>query len=180
MIAGFGYDDCPPRPAWMAPREWLGEAGDLDLHLVSNQPRTRLHSQWDHGSTSRNAKISGLESVRMHPDDAELRGIEAGDVVRLFNARGACLAGVSITNKLRRGVVELATGAWYSPGPEPDLDGTCLHGNPNTLTSDAGHVQPRPRPRGAHLPGPRREVARRDPRPHRVRPTTVRRSGCWV
>ena len=138
VIAGFGYDDCPPHPAWMAPREWLGEAGDLDLHLVSNQPRTRLHSQWDHGSTSRNAKIAGLESMRMHPDDAKLRGIEPGDVVRLFNVRGACLAGVSITDGLRRGVVELATGAWYSPGPEPDLDGICLHGNPNTLTSDLG------------------------------------------
>lgn len=138
VIAGFGYDDCPPRPTWMAPREWLGEAGDLDLHLVSNQPRTRLHSQWDHGSTSRDAKIAGLESMRMHPDDAKLRGVEAGDVVRVFNARGACLAGVSITDRLRRGVVELATGAWYSPGPEPDLDGVCLHGNPNALTSDLG------------------------------------------
>ena len=135
-IAGFGYDDCPPHPTWMAPREWLGEADRLDLHLISNQPRTRLHSQWDHGSTSRNAKISGLESMRMHPDDAELRGIEPGDVVRVYNTRGACLAGVSITDRIRRGVVELATGAWYSPGPDPDLDGTCLHGNPNTLTSD--------------------------------------------
>ena len=137
-IAAFGYDDCPPHPAWMAPREWLGEADGLDLHLVSNQPRTRLHSQWDHGSTSRRAKIEGLEPLRIHPDDAKLRGIQEGDVVRIFNTRGACLAGVSVTDGIRRGVVELSTGAWYSPGPAPELDNACLHGNPNTLTSDSG------------------------------------------
>src|SRR5262249_56075863 len=22
-IAGFGYDDCPPHPTWLAPAEWL-------------------------------------------------------------------------------------------------------------------------------------------------------------
>lgn len=128
-IAGFSYDDCPPHPAWMAPREWLGEAFEgLDLHLVSNQPRTRLHSQWDHGSTSRDAKVRGYEAIRIHPDDA----------VRVFNTRGACLAGALTTDQIRRGVVQLSTGAWYAPGPGLDLEGTCLHGNPNTLTSDEG------------------------------------------
>ena len=138
-IAGFGYDDCPPHPAWMAPREWLGGADEeVDLHLISNQPRTRLHSQWDHGSTSRGSKVSGLEPIRIHPDDAALRQITSGDVVRVWNSRGACLAGAAITDQLRRGVVQLATGAWYAPGASPELEGTCLHGNPNTLTSDSG------------------------------------------
>ena len=138
-IARFGYDDCPPHPAWLEPREWLGgSAAESDLHLISNQPRTRLHSQWDHGVTSRNAKVDGLEPIRMHPGDATDRRVVSGDVVRVFNERGACLAAVAITNKVRRGVVELATGAWYAPGEDPDLRRTCLHGNPNTLTSDAG------------------------------------------
>ncbi len=138
-IAGFGYEDCPPHPAWMPPREWLGDAEPgLDLHLVSNQPATRLHGQWDHGSTSRKAKVRDLEAVRIHADDAAQRGIRPGDVVRVYNARGACLAGAIITDRVRRGVVQLATGAWYSPGEGPDLEETCLHGNPNTLTSDEG------------------------------------------
>ncbi len=137
-IAGFGYADCPPHPAWMEPREWLGRADELDLHLVSNQPSTRLHSQWDHGSTSRRAKVKGLEAIRIHPEDAARRGIGTGDVVRVFNSRGSCLAGVVITDRIRRGVVQLSTGAWYAPGSGPDLEGTCLHGNPNTLTSDEG------------------------------------------
>jgi len=138
-IAGFGYDDCPPHPAWMPPREWLGEAVEgLDLHLVSNQPRTRLHSQWDHGSTSREAKVRGHEPLRIHPDDAARRGILSGDVVRVFNDRGACLAGALATDQVRRGVVQLSTGAWFAPGSGPDLEGMCLHGNPNALTSDEG------------------------------------------
>ncbi|HEU5276176.1 MAG TPA: molybdopterin-dependent oxidoreductase, partial [Xanthobacteraceae bacterium] len=50
-IAAFGYDDCPPHPAWLEPAEWLGGAGGrgFPLHLVSSQPRSRLHSQMDSG-----------------------------------------------------------------------------------------------------------------------------------
>jgi len=59
-------------------------------------------------------------------------------VVRVFNDRGACLAGVAITDRIRRRVVQLATGAWYSPGAGHNLEGTCLHGNPNVLTADVG------------------------------------------
>jgi biotin/methionine sulfoxide reductase len=134
-VASFGYEDCPPHPTWLEPREWLGNATDThDLHLITNQPKTRLHSQWDHGVTSRNAKVAGLEAMRIHPDDAATRGISDGDAVRVSNSRGACLAGATVSSDVRQGVVELPTGAWYSP----DSDGTCLHGNPNTLTSDAG------------------------------------------
>ena len=56
----------------------------------------------------------------------------------MFNGRGACLAGVEITDRIRRRVVQMATGAWYAPGADPDLEGTCLHGNANLLTADIG------------------------------------------
>src|SRR5262249_55670621 len=57
-IAGFGYADCPPHPSWMAPSEWLGapQAGRFPLHLVSSQPRHRLHSQMDAGPISARGK----------------------------------------------------------------------------------------------------------------------------
>ena len=137
-IAGFGYADCPPHPAWMPPHEWLGDADDAELHLISNQPSTRLHSQLDHGSNSRREKVAGLERLRMHPADAARLGIEDGDAVRVYNDRGACLAGVEITDRIRRRVVQMATGAWYAPGAGHDLQGTCLHGNANLLTADIG------------------------------------------
>ncbi|MFD2395751.1 molybdopterin dinucleotide binding domain-containing protein [Prauserella oleivorans] len=135
-VHGFGYPDCPGLPTWLEPAEWLGSplAGRFPLHLVSNQPRTRLHSQYDGGDYSQAAKIAGREPLLMHPRDAHARGVRDGDVVRVFNDRGACLAGVRLSESVRPGVVVLATGAWYDPAP----DGLDRHGNPNVLTRDAG------------------------------------------
>ncbi|HVC14620.1 MAG TPA: molybdopterin-dependent oxidoreductase [Acidimicrobiales bacterium] len=140
VIAGFGYDDCPGHPSWLEPAEWLGSplAGRFPLHLVSNQPSTRLHSQYDNGDVSKASKIQGREPLRMHPADAAARAIEEGDVVRVFNDRGACLAGVVVSDAVREGVVQIATGAWFdpvSPGEPGSLD---RHGNPNVLTIDTG------------------------------------------
>lgn len=137
-IAGFGYDDCPGHPAWLEPEEWLGgpAAAEFPLHLIANQPKVRLHSQLDVGEHSRKSKIAGREPVRMHPGDAAARGLRDGDPVRIFNDRGACLAGLAISTDVRPGVVQLSTGAWYDPDPaDPRL---CRHGNPNVLTADIG------------------------------------------
>jgi len=139
-IAGFGYADCPGHPTWLEPREWLGAAATarFPLHLISNQPSTKLHSQYDVGSHSRGARIDEREPVRMHPDDAAARGIAAGDVVRIFNDRGACLAAAVPSDAVRRGVVQIATGAWFDPGTDDDGSPLELHGNPNVLTADRG------------------------------------------
>jgi biotin/methionine sulfoxide reductase len=139
-IASFDYDDCAGYPKWYEPAEWLGSSltQRYPLHMISHQPSTRLHSQYDHGSVSRDAKIAGREALTMHPADAAARGIAAGDVVRVFNDRGACLAGVRIDDGVRAGVVVLPTGAWYDP-LVPGEDGTLeKHGNPNVLTLDKG------------------------------------------
>jgi biotin/methionine sulfoxide reductase len=143
QIASFGYKDCPPHPCWLSPREWLGaeKAQDFPLHLISNQPRTRLHSQYDFAGISRQAKRCGREVMRMHPADAAERGLIEGDVVRVFNTRGACLAALGLDEALRPGVVQLPTGAWFDPAPETSADaGRPLerHGNPNVLCPDHG------------------------------------------
>lgn len=139
-IASYAYDDCPPHPTWIEPAEWLGceKAKRYPLHLISNQPVGRLHSQLDQGAVSRDTKIAGREPLRMHPDDAHARGLGQGDVVRVFNDRGQCLAGVSITPNIQPRVVQLPTGAWYDP-LEPGRPGSLdKHGNPNVLTLDKG------------------------------------------
>ncbi|CAM5179544.1 hypothetical protein BTHI11S_03255 [Bosea thiooxidans] len=74
----------------------------------------------------------------MHPDDAAARGIADGDIIRLSNQRGACLAAVRLTDGIRRGVVQLPTGAWYDPADPQDDKPLCVHGNPNVLTRDVG------------------------------------------
>jgi len=139
-IDSFGYDDCPGHPVWREPKEWLGSprAAAYPLHLVSNQPRTRLHSQLDNGAVSREAKVAGREPMRINPADAAARGIATGDVVRIFNDRGACLAGAVVSEALRPGVIELPTGAWYDPLEQGRAGSLDRHGNPNMLTRDEG------------------------------------------
>ncbi|MFO0519561.1 MAG: molybdopterin-dependent oxidoreductase [bacterium] len=138
-IAGFGYDDCPPHPTWLAPVEWLGAPGHArhPLHLVTNQPVDKLHSQADFGPVARAKRIDGREPVHMNPSDAQARGLRHGDAVRVFNDRGACLASVVPDDGVVRGAAIMATGGWYDPedsGAFP-LE---LRGNPNVLAPDLG------------------------------------------
>ena len=138
-IGAYGYADCPAHPSWLEPYERLGTDAALKhpLHLVSNQPIGRLHSQYDHGEASQQQKHKGREVCRLNPSEAAARGLQEADVVRIYNDRGACLAAVHITDAVMPGAIQLATGAWY----DPDDKGMCKHGNPNVLTRDKGTSQ---------------------------------------
>jgi biotin/methionine sulfoxide reductase len=142
-IDAFGYDDCPGHPTWLEPDEWLGgeRAARFPLHLIANQPSSRLHSQLDAGSHSQASKVAGREPIRIHPDDAAARGIGDGDTVRVFNDRGSCFAGAIVTTDVRPQVVNLSTGAWFDPVDPSQPDSPCAHGNPNVLTADRGSSQ---------------------------------------
>lgn len=135
-IAGFNYADCPGHPAWIPPVDVVDDKHPLQL--VANQPSTRLHSQFDFGGHSTEMKHRGREVARMHPRDAAPRGIEDGDIIKLSNERGACLAAVRLSDQVREGVVQLPTGAWYDPQDPADDKPLCVHGNPNVLTRDVG------------------------------------------
>lgn len=137
-IAGFGIADCPGHPVWREPAEWLGAAAARrhPLHLVSDQPVTRLHSQLDPSPLSAADKVSGRAPICLHPADAAARGLVDGQVVRVFNDRGACLAGLRLTEAVMPGVARLSTGAWFDPAD--DDSGLERHGNPNVLTLDIG------------------------------------------
>lgn len=132
-IAGFGYADCPGHPVWLDK-----PAQPLPLHLLSNQPKTRLHSQYDHGDYSQASKIQGREPLTINRQDALARGIAEGEVIRVFNARGAFLAGVIVSDAIRPGVVQIATGAWFDPLAKGQANSLEKHGNPNVLTEDVG------------------------------------------
>ncbi len=132
-IESFGYADCPGHPVFLPPAEWRGTAtGAAPLHLVSPQPGDKLHSQLE----SALADVAGArpESVIIHPADAAARAITMGDLVQVFNARGACRARAVLSEDILQGVVALPTGAWFGdPGDNIDP-----HGNPNVLTRDVG------------------------------------------
>jgi len=58
--------------------------------------------------------------------------------VRVFNDRGACLAAARLSDRIRRGVVRLSTGAWFDPADSGANRPLEKHGNPNALTLDIG------------------------------------------
>ena len=135
-IASFGLGDCPGHAAWFPPRDLeMGLKAKYPLYLLSGQPGTRLHSQFDNGEFSISQKINGREPVLIHPDDASERDILNGGIVEMFNERGACLAGARVTKKIAKGNIFLCTGAWYDPDFDAPKDRD-RHGNPNVLTHD--------------------------------------------
>ena len=140
-IAAYGYDDAPGLPVWR-PHSRQPNAS-YPYTLIANAPSTRLHSQLDFGATSVGAKVAGREKLRVNPSDAAKLGLVDGDLARVENDRGACLAGVEISDKICPSIVHLQTGAWFDPQPDPD--GTarvfCAHGTANVLTYDKGTSQ---------------------------------------
>ena len=139
-LASLGYDESPGHPVWKPSEEFLGSerAKRFPLHMLSPQPANRLHSQYDQGSVSLADKIQGREPMRMSSEDAAARGLRSGDVARVFNDRGAILVGVQVSDSIRPGVVQLATGAWYDPLVPGEIGTLDKHGNPNVLTPDRG------------------------------------------
>ena len=139
-IASFGYDDCLGHATWFEPIEWLGskKAERYPLHMLSDQPTDKLHSQLDHSPHARSTKIKGRQPITLHPEDAAARGIADGDLLRVYNDRGACLAAARLSDRIRRGVVRLSTGAWFDPADSGSNQPLEKHGNPNALTLDIG------------------------------------------
>ena len=136
-LAGFGARGCPACPTWQLPSESLLTAEDGELHLISGQPDTRLHSQNDRGSEALADKIEGREPAFLHPRAAAERNLSNGQIIKIWNERGACLAGLRLDPHLREDCVALPTGAWF----DPQIVGGELievHGNPNVLTMDRG------------------------------------------
>ena len=94
------------RPGSSRRNGWAATSATIyPLHLISSQPRYRLHSQMDPGPVSARGKVAGREAIAINPADAGRRGIADGDVVRVYNARGACLAGAVVTDTVSPGVL---------------------------------------------------------------------------
>jgi anaerobic dimethyl sulfoxide reductase subunit A len=71
------------------------------------------------------------QMMRISPQDAAVRGISDGALVRVFNDRGTLSIRARVTKRVRPGVVAIPQGAWYTP----DADGVCRRGCINVLTS---------------------------------------------
>lgn len=139
QIEKMKYDDCPPHASWLEPLEWLGQKDmTYPLHLNSNHPLHRMHSQLNGTKVREIYEVAGREPCMINTKDAKQRGIKNGDVVRVFNGRGQCLAGAVVSDDIRPGVIQLQEGAWYDPQDVNDPKTLCKHGDPNVLTPDIG------------------------------------------
>lgn len=131
-IARLELEDCPGMPMWLEKHEYLGNAKEGQLHVVSPHPWFRLHSQMDQSETLRGLyKVQGREPVRINSQDAADRGIADGDLVELYNDRGTVIAGAVVSDDIMPGVVSIYEGAW----PQLDSKGRCNSGLVNFLTS---------------------------------------------
>ncbi|MGU3492401.1 trimethylamine-N-oxide reductase TorA [Xanthobacteraceae bacterium A53D] len=135
-IAKMKYDDCPPHPTWMEPIERLdGPTTKYPLHIASNHPIYRLHSQLCGTALREKYAVAGREPCWIHPVDATKRGLKDGDVARAFNDRGQILVGIKISEDIRPGVIRIDEGGWYDPENPREAGTLCRYGDVNLLTS---------------------------------------------
>jgi trimethylamine-N-oxide reductase (cytochrome c) len=138
-IEKMGYDDCPPHPTWMEPVEWTGaKDAKFPLHINTAHPKHRLHSQLCSTNLREKYAVAGREPIWINTKDAEDRGIKDGDVVRVFNDRGALLAGAVVTDRIRPGVVRVNEGGWYDPLKRGQTGALDKYGSANVLAVDKG------------------------------------------
>ena len=118
------------------------------LHLISNQPSRACTRSTTTAATARSPRSTGASRSWLHPDDAAPRGIADGDIVRVFNDRGA----------IWRARCSTRAGAARSCSSRPARGGIPCH------PGDPGGARPpwqpeRPDARQGHLaarPGPER------------------------
>ena len=110
-LAKQGYD---PLPTYIAPRESVLDAPALakqyPLAVISPPAHNFLNSSF--ANLPSFLKAEKEPWLDIHPTDADARGINDRDRVRIFNDRGAFTATARVTDKARPGVV-VALSVWW-------------------------------------------------------------------
>ncbi len=80
---------------------------DHPLVLTTGRIRDQWHTMTKTGKVNKLKQHIAKPFLEMHPDDANERGIQNGDVVLVFNNRGEVRVTVNITDTIKRGVLFL-------------------------------------------------------------------------
>jgi anaerobic selenocysteine-containing dehydrogenase len=97
-------------PDYLPNYETTGSSAAWPLAMISPPARNFLNSTFVNVKSLRD--IEGEPILEMHDTDARSRGIADGDVVRVFNARGAYHCKARISPRARPGVVN-GLGVWW-------------------------------------------------------------------
>ncbi len=124
-----------PYPTWVEAGEYHDErisserAKKYPLLCMSNHGHWRMHAQCDDITWCREIdtmKIRAKDGYQyepcwINPEDAKARGIEYGDIVKIFNERGTVLCAAFVTERLMPGAAYVDHGARFDP-----IDAECL------------------------------------------------------
>ena len=131
QIADMGNPLLPPIPTYLETWESPGDplARRYPIQLITNHCKRRALAKWDNIPWLRELMP---QEITISTADANDRGIESGDVVRVFNDRGEVRVPACVTDRIMPGVAILPSGAWY----DPDDKGVDRGGCANVLTND--------------------------------------------
>ena len=98
------------------------------LQLIGFHHKARAHSTYGNIAI---IKEAAQQEVWINPIDAEERGINNGDPIRIFNDRGEVNICAKVTPRIMPGVAALGEGGWYAPDGLKVDHGGCI----NVLTT---------------------------------------------
>ncbi len=127
----------------MYPLQLLIPHSRFSFHTSADGKESFLNNIPDH-----RMRVDGYDYwiLRMNPADAAARGIRTGDLVKVFNERGAVVCAAKVTTRIRPGVVHgWESSAVFDPMGEPgnSVDrGGCLNNlSPKRTQIKAAHAQ---------------------------------------
>jgi anaerobic selenocysteine-containing dehydrogenase len=137
QLAAMGQ---PPLPTFVPPRE--GPHGDptltdrYPLQLMTPKHHTRfLNSGYSH--LPKHGPVEGGPFVELDPADASARGLEAGDLARVWNDRASVTVPVRISGRVRPGLAAIPFGWWSAHHPDGRVANALTN---DTLTDWGGGV----------------------------------------
>jgi anaerobic dimethyl sulfoxide reductase subunit A len=111
--------------AWEGPEDFL--IGKYPIQCIGHHSKRRVHSTFDNDSWMEEVDP---QKIFVNCEDAKSRGIEDGDMVKVYNDRGVMILPVKITSRIMPGVASIPQGGWWTP----DEKGIDRRGCINVLT----------------------------------------------
>lgn len=113
-------------PAHEGPEDALAKT--YPLQLITWKGKNRANS-----TQYANPWLQEVQTQKLwiNPQDAQKRGIQQGEMIRVHNDRGVCEIPAEVTPRIIPGVVAMQAGAWW----QPDERGVDCGGCPNVLSS---------------------------------------------